>query len=83
MGGVSAGGNLAAVISILARDTGLTPGLTGVHLNVPLVIASGVVPERFKSEYLSFEQNRNAPQLTAEALGYVESLSHQALHNEN
>ena len=83
VGGVSAGANLSAVLSILARDTGLSPGITGVHLSIPLVVASGAVPDRFKSEYLSYEQNRNAPQLTAESLNFVERAFRQSLNRES
>lgn len=82
MGGVSAGGSLSAVLSILARDTGLNPGLTGAHLSIPLAVASGAVPEKFKGEYLSYEQNRNAPILNAEDLGIVERGIHYPLHDE-
>jgi len=82
VGGVSAGGNLSAVLSILARDNGLLPRLTGVHLSVPLVVASVAVPEKFKEEYLSYEQNRNALGLNAEAVNVVESATHLSLQSE-
>ena len=72
VGGISAGANLSAVLSILARDTGLTPNLTGVHLSIPLVIASSAVPEKFKGDYLSFEQNRDAPILNVELMSVIE-----------
>ena len=36
VGGASAGGNLAAVVSQLGRDEGLSPPLTGQYLCVPV-----------------------------------------------
>ncbi|KAI9820096.1 MAG: hypothetical protein M1832_003803 [Thelocarpon impressellum] len=63
VGGTSAGANFAAVITHLARDEGLRPPLTGVFLSAPAVLSSTVVPEKYKSHYLSREQNKDAPGL--------------------
>lgn len=70
MHGESAGGNIAVVLALLARDEGLSPPLTGVSASIPAVLAAEVVPERFKAEYKSYEQNKNAPGLDAGALGF-------------
>lgn len=53
VGGASAGGNFAAVMSQMARDEGLNPPLTGQYLCVPALLDEHVVPERLKSEYRS------------------------------
>lgn len=63
LGGTSAGGNIAVVLSHLARDEGLSPPLTGVYLNVPLVLAPEVVPEKYLPLYKSRNQNATAPVL--------------------
>jgi acetyl esterase/lipase len=57
VGGSSAGGNLSAVLSLLARDHKLSPPLTGVSLQYPLVVHPQAVPEEFKKDYHSYEQN--------------------------
>lgn len=61
MGGNSTGASLAASISLLARDEGLSPPLTGVLLSVPTVIYPSVIPEKYRDVYLAREQNANAP----------------------
>lgn len=69
--GESAGGNIATVMALLARDEGLSPPLTGVSASIPSVLSREAVPERFKAEYLSFEQNRDAPGLDTAGLDFV------------
>ena len=61
VGGTSAGGNIAAVLSHLARDHDLVPSLTGIWLSIPPILADDVVPNQFKHKYLSYEELRNAP----------------------
>ncbi|KAH6683995.1 Alpha/Beta hydrolase protein [Halenospora varia] len=61
VGGNSTGASLAASISLLARDEGLSPPLTGVLLSVPTVIYPSVIPEKYRDVYLAREQNANAP----------------------
>ncbi|KAM6527604.1 hypothetical protein FALCPG4_008659 [Fusarium falciforme] len=63
LGGTSAGGNIAIVLSHLARETGLSPQLTGVYLNVPLVLAPEAVAPQDLHLYRSREQNALAPVL--------------------
>lgn len=60
MSGSSAGGNIAAVLSLLARESKDIP-LTGVYLGLPIVVHPDAVPERFVKGYLSYEENKNAP----------------------
>ncbi|KAF9265304.1 alpha/beta-hydrolase [Marasmius fiardii PR-910] len=68
VGGQSAGGNLAAVQSWIARDDPFfkdTP-LTGQLLQIPAVIHHQAVPDKYKPFLLSFEQNKDAPILSRE-----------------
>ncbi|KAI1858092.1 uncharacterized protein JN550_012848 [Neoarthrinium moseri] len=56
VGGGSAGGNIAAVLAHVARDSGLSPGLTGQYLCVPAItclLDPGLVPAAYRAEYLS------------------------------
>ncbi|KAK4076861.1 hypothetical protein Purlil1_12543 [Purpureocillium lilacinum] len=53
VGGCSAGANFAAVISLLARDEGISPKLTGQWLCIPTLLPPEVVPAEHQSEYLS------------------------------
>jgi len=64
LGGTSAGGNIAIVLSHLARDEALSPLLTGLYLNVPLVLAPEAVPEKYLPLYKSREQNAYSPVLS-------------------
>lgn len=66
--GTSAGGNLTDVVGHLARDHQLTPPLTGLLEMIPAVLPGEVVPEKYKAEYLSFEQNKDAPVLDEKAM---------------
>lgn len=61
VGGASSGGNLAAVVTQLAKDRHLYPPLTGQYLAVPLIMWEGMVPARFKTRYRSMEENTNDP----------------------
>lgn len=63
MGGTSAGGNLAAVVSHLARDEKLSPPITGVSLLIPALTDHTLkeFPEEYKHEIISYQQNANAP----------------------
>ncbi|KAK3077412.1 hypothetical protein LTS18_010328 [Coniosporium uncinatum] len=63
VGGGSAGGNLAAVMTHLARDEGLEPALTGQYLCVPALLPEGRVPEEYRAEYLSRRESVDDPVL--------------------
>ncbi|KAJ7473591.1 Alpha/Beta hydrolase protein [Mycena galericulata] len=65
--GLSAGGNLAAIVAHRARDDPFFKNkkLTGQLLQVPPVVHPDAVPEKYKSRLLSFEQNKDAPLMTA------------------
>ncbi|KAL0565212.1 hypothetical protein V5O48_016816 [Marasmius crinis-equi] len=68
VGGTSAGGNLSAVLSHLARDDPFFKHkpLTGQLLHIPTLIHRDAIPE--KSSLLSFEQNKDAPVLNKEQI---------------
>ncbi|KAF5228312.1 hypothetical protein FANTH_14539, partial [Fusarium anthophilum] len=68
IGGSSAGGNITAVLSHLARDNKLSPPLTGVYLHIPLTCAPEILAERYGSEYTSWQQMNNAPVLDAKGI---------------
>ncbi|KAK5171505.1 uncharacterized protein LTR77_004650 [Saxophila tyrrhenica] len=63
VGGASAGGNLSAVVSQLARDEGLSPPITGQYLCVPALLWPDVVPEKWKAEYRSRFESTEDPVL--------------------
>lgn len=70
VGGASAGGNLAAIVTLLARDDGSLPPITGVNLNSPALCHPEAVPEKYKSQCVSYKQNANAPLLDKLAMDY-------------
>ncbi|KAF2235484.1 alpha/beta-hydrolase [Viridothelium virens] len=60
VGGVSAGGNLAAVLNQQAKDNALNPPLTGCWSVVPLLEP----PKKYADRWFSRKQNANAPCLS-------------------
>lgn len=68
VGGTSAGGNLTAVLTHLAKEQGLSPPLTGHYLAVPHVCPADRMPEKYQHRFLSYEQNKTAPLLPQAAL---------------
>jgi acetyl esterase/lipase len=73
--GVSAGANMAVTVAHLARDEKMSPALTGCWLSIPSLLAPMVVPDRYKKDYLSREQNKNAPILNQGTLAFFRSES--------
>ncbi|KAI0053255.1 alpha/beta-hydrolase [Auriscalpium vulgare] len=65
IGGMSAGGNLAATIAHLARDDPFFSDkpLTGSYLAIPAIVHGDAYPEKFKDQLLSMEQNKDAPNI--------------------
>ncbi|KAF0320009.1 alpha beta hydrolase fold-3 domain-containing protein [Colletotrichum asianum] len=68
VGGVSAGGNLAAVTTQKALDEGLSPPVTGLWLGVPWTLEPEVVPEKYRDVFFSREQCAGAPGLNQQAM---------------
>ncbi|KAI0640844.1 Alpha/Beta hydrolase protein [Trametes meyenii] len=68
VGGQSAGGNVSAVVSQLARDDPFFKEhpLTGQLLREPMVIHPDCYPENLKSELRAMEENKDAPLMTRE-----------------
>jgi acetyl esterase/lipase len=60
-GGISAGANLAAILSIKAKNEKLFPPLTGCALLMPVISDRKAIPEKYRHEIISYEQNANAP----------------------
>lgn len=79
MGGISAGGNFASVVSHLYLDDKLSPPLTGVYLSIPACVDPASVPEKYEHVYLSHEQNAEAPLLSAASCALFESKSAKLL----
>ncbi|KAL2783815.1 Alpha/Beta hydrolase protein [Aspergillus keveii] len=69
--GTSAGGNLAAVASHMAVDAKLSPPVTGVFLEVPVLVHPEAVPEKYKPHYNSYEDNKAPVFLPREDLTYI------------
>ncbi|PIL34606.1 hypothetical protein GSI_03385 [Ganoderma sinense ZZ0214-1] len=70
VGGDSAGGNLAAAVGLRARDDPFFAGrpLTGQYLREPLVVHPLAVPDKFRSEWRSFEENKDSTSLPSAAV---------------
>ncbi|THV02229.1 hypothetical protein K435DRAFT_717541 [Dendrothele bispora CBS 962.96] len=73
IGGASSGGNLSAALALRLRDDPFfkEKPLTGQLLMMPLVIhpdAHSELPEEYRSQLLSMEQNKDAPGLNKEAV---------------
>jgi acetyl esterase/lipase len=80
VGGGSAGANIAAAISHVARDEKLNPPLTGAHLMIPCVCDISHLPERYKKDQHSWEQNKDVAILDRKAIdlffdNYIPNLS--------
>ncbi|EMC98864.1 hypothetical protein BAUCODRAFT_31136 [Baudoinia panamericana UAMH 10762] len=67
IGGTSAGGNLTAVVTHLWRDRNHTPGITGAHLMIPALVYHEYIPDKYKKDFKSWEQNKDAPILGQKA----------------
>jgi acetyl esterase/lipase len=61
LSGISAGGNIVAAISHLARDEALSPPLTGLLISIPAVVSEPVLPPSLRPFYHSWEQNKDEP----------------------
>ncbi|KZT34668.1 hypothetical protein SISSUDRAFT_1052467 [Sistotremastrum suecicum HHB10207 ss-3] len=67
--GLSAGGNLAAVLPVIARDDPLfTTPITGQFLQMPLICHKDEYPDRFKADLHSIDDLADSPFLTRLAL---------------
>lgn len=71
VGGVSAGGNCAAVVTRMAQEEPLAYPITGQWLAIPSLFDAEVVPDKYKSYFISREQNVNAHVLDEAALAAI------------
>jgi acetyl esterase/lipase len=71
VGGASAGANLAAAASQNWLTEKRSPTITGVWLNVPSVLATDIVPEKYKDLYISRGQLANAMILNKESMDRI------------
>jgi hypothetical protein len=72
----SSGGTLAIICSILYRDAGLSPLITGVFASVSTCISPDVpIPEQYRGfvDVLSWDQNREAPLMGSEGMMMFQS----------
>ena len=70
VGGVSAGATSTIAISHLYRDEDISPPITGLYLSVPGLLFEAV-PERYKHEYTSHLECKDAPIMNTEDLGLL------------
>lgn len=73
MGGVSAGASLTAAFSRIFQDSPLDHPLTGQWLSVPSLADSSIVPEKYKSRYLSPVQQAKNPFFSQESREFLKS----------
>ncbi|KAJ7290522.1 Alpha/Beta hydrolase protein [Mycena rebaudengoi] len=73
VGGISSGANLATALAHRARDDPFFAAhkITGQLLEVPAVLYFKDVPDKYKSELLSVEQNKDAFGLTKAHIEYL------------
>jgi acetyl esterase/lipase len=68
VGGVSAGGTMAAVLTQLAKDRVLNPPLTGSWVSIPLLLVKEIVPLRYTDEWTSMEANKDNESLNRDTI---------------
>jgi acetyl esterase/lipase len=74
VGGASAGGNIAAVLALLARDENLEPPITGQYLCVPALLPDTNVPPELAPLYQSRTQSSDDPVLKGILPGLIEHI---------
>ena len=74
VGGASAGGNIAAVMSLLSRDEALDPPITGQYLCVPALLSEANVPAHLSHLYESRSKNVHDPVLKGLLPGMIEEI---------
>ncbi|PYH89000.1 alpha/beta-hydrolase [Aspergillus ellipticus CBS 707.79] len=68
LGGFSSGATVAAVLLQQARDQGLSPSLTGGFISIPMLLVDEIVPECYRGEWKSREENTQDPAVTKDSL---------------
>ncbi|TGO17555.1 hypothetical protein BTUL_0016g00180 [Botrytis tulipae] len=59
VGGISAGGNIANAVVHLNCEQSSTAPVTGQFLSVPPLLPAHLVPEKYKDDFISNEQNKD------------------------
>ncbi|KAL7908166.1 alpha/beta hydrolase fold-3 domain-containing protein [Trichoderma velutinum] len=73
VGGTSAGASLAAIVAQQWVTREVSPSLTGIWLNMPVLLEKEIVPKQYKELWFSREQNADAIVLNKAALEFVKS----------
>ena len=68
IGGISAGGQLTAMVTAQSLKNKLAHPITGQWLGVPSLMNRDNVPAKYKDHFLSLDHNQNVPILPAQAL---------------
>lgn len=71
LGGESAGADLALGVAYLYGKEKLSPPLTGVYSSVSSAATAETIPEKYRSRFLSVEQNAFAPMIMKESLQLI------------
>ncbi|OAL51595.1 alpha/beta-hydrolase [Pyrenochaeta sp. DS3sAY3a] len=74
VGGASAGGNIAAVLALLARDENLSPPITGQYLCMPALLPHTNVPAHLAPLYQSRTHSVSDPVLKDLVPGAIEAI---------
>lgn len=73
VGGTSAGASLTAVVAQKWVTQAVSPSMTGLWLNMPHVIESSNVPEKYKELWFSRDQNADSFLLDKTARAFIDS----------
>ncbi|KAF2152885.1 alpha/beta-hydrolase [Myriangium duriaei CBS 260.36] len=75
LGGISAGGNISAVVTQNAVEQNFSPPITGVWLQVPIVFPGpDQVPDKYKAFFKSRDQNAVVPVLSLRSMQGVDRM---------
>ena len=58
---------MTAVVAHMWRDAGEKHKITGAHLMIPALCYGEFIPDKYKGDYKSSEQNKDAPILSHRA----------------
>lgn len=73
VGGTSAGASMTAVVAQKWVTQAVSPSMTGLWLNMPHVIESNYVPEKYKELWFSRDQNADSFLLNKTARAFISS----------
>lgn len=73
LGGVSAGGNLAATIAQMWYEEKKSPPLSGIWLSIPHLLEAEIVPQEYRDLWFSRVQNADALILNEESIAWIKT----------